>query len=93
MLFRSLPEYAKYQWYDIMRLAAYRQYNKAIPSSADCYQTGRLKRGYGVEEILKMLSQNKWYKETHNAVLDALDELKIMELLECEISAYEIALI
>ncbi len=90
---KHLPEYAKYQWYDIMRLAAYRQYNKAIPSSADCYQTGRLKRGYGVEEILKMLSQNKWYKETHNAVLDALDELKIMELLECEISAYEIALI
>ena len=28
---RHLPEYAGYKWYDIMRLAAYRQYNKAIP--------------------------------------------------------------
>lgn len=90
---KHLPEYAEYEWHDIMRLAAYRQYNQAIPSSAECYKTGKLKRGYGVEEILKMLSKNKWYKETHNAVLDALDELKIIELLGCEISEYEIALI
>lgn len=88
---RHLPEYSKYEWYDIMRLAAYRQYNHAIPSSADCYQTGRLKRGYGVEEMLKMLSKNKWYSETHNAVLDAEDELKIMQLLEYEIDKYSIA--
>ncbi len=90
---KHLPEYAEYEWYDIMRLAAYRQYNQAIPDSAECYKTGRLKRGYGVEEILKMLSKNKHYRETHHAVLDALDELKIMELLGCEISEYEIALI
>lgn len=30
---RHLPEYSGYQWYDIMRLAAYRQYNKAIPAA------------------------------------------------------------
>ena len=29
-----LPEYFRYKWYDIMRLAAYRQYNKAISDSA-----------------------------------------------------------
>lgn len=85
-----LPEYAGYEWYDIMRLAAYRQYNWAIPSSADCYGTGRLKRGYGVENILKMLSDNKGYRETHNAVLDAEDELQIMQLLGHEISKYDI---
>ena len=66
-----LPEYSKYQWYDIMRLASYRQYNKAIPDSADCYKTGKMKRGYGVESILQMLSGNKGYSETHNALLDA----------------------
>ena len=90
---RHLPEYSKYKWYDIMRLAAYRQYNKAIPSSADCYGTGKLKRGYGVESILKMLSNNKGYSETHNAVLDAEDELKIMQLLGYEIRKYDVALI
>ena len=87
-----LPEYERYEWYDIMRLAAYRQYNRAIPDSADCYKTGRLKRGYGVEDILKMLSDNKGYCETHNAVFDAEDELRIMQLLGHGIEKYDIAL-
>ena len=88
---KHLPEYSGYQWYDIMRLAAYRQYNRAIPDSADCYKTGRLKYGYGVEDILKMLSKNRGYSETHNAVLDAEDELRIMQLLGHGISVYDVA--
>lgn len=90
---RHLPEYLEYEWYDIMRLAAYRQYNLAIPDSADCFKTGKLKRGYGVEDILKMLSKNKQYRETHNAVLDARDELEIMRLLGHELEKYDIALV
>ena len=86
-----LPEYGDYEWYDIMRLAAYRQYNKAIPDCADCYKTGRMKHGYGVENILRMLSNNSRYKETHNAVFDAEDELQIMQLLGRALSEYEIA--
>jgi hypothetical protein len=86
-----LPELADYEWYDIMRLAAYRQYNSAIPASAECCKTGRLKRDYGVEPIMRMLSGNVRYCEVHNAVLDAVDELKIMELLGHEIEAYECA--
>ena len=88
-----LPEYAGYQWYDIMRLAAYRQYNRAIPDTADCYKTGRLKLGYGVEAVLKMLSGDKRYRETHNAVSDAEDELRIMQLLGHEISIYDVAFV
>ena len=76
-----------------MRLAAYRQYNPAIPGSADCYKTGRLKRGYGVEDVLRMLRKNSKYSETHNAVLDAQDELEIMQLLGYEIKEYGIALV
>ena len=90
---RHLPEYSEYEWYDIMRLAAYRQYNPAIPGSADCYKTGRLKRGYGVEDVLRMLRKNSKYSETHNAVLDAQDELEIMQLLGYEIKEYGIALV
>ncbi len=86
-----LPEYREYEWYDIMRLAAYRQYNPAIPDCADCYRTGRLKRGYSVEDVLKMLRKCKGYRETHNAALDALDELEIMQLLGHGIGKYEIA--
>lgn len=90
---KHLPEYSGYQWYDIMRLAAYRQYNRSIPDSADCYKTGKMKYGYGVEDILKMLSKNRRYSETHNAVLDAEDELRIMQLLGHGISEYDIALV
>ncbi len=90
---RHLPEYAEYEWYDIMRLAAYRQYNTAILNGADCYKTGRLKRGYGVEAILKMLRGDKRYRETHNAATDAQDELEIMELLGYGIREYSIALV
>ncbi|MCI8860506.1 MAG: hypothetical protein HFI71_13505 [Lachnospiraceae bacterium] len=77
--------------YDIMRLAAHRQYNRAILDSADCCKTGKLKRGYGVENVLRILSKNERYRETHNALLDALDKLKIMQLLGCEIREYDVA--
>ena len=76
----TLSAYSDYEWHDIIRLAVYRQYNRAIPDSADCYKTGRLKKRYGVENILKMPGKNKHYNETHNAVLDAQDELKTMQL-------------
>lgn len=83
-----LPELQKFCWHDIMRLAAYRQHNPSIPECADCYKTGRLRRGYGVEPILQLLSGNFRYRETHNALMDALDELKIMELLGYEPERY-----
>ncbi len=83
-----LPELAGYHWHDIMRLAAYRQYNATIPASAPLYSTGRLKSGYGVEPVLRMLTGNQSYRETHNALLDALDELKIMALLGHPIDRY-----
>lgn len=90
---KHLPEYSEYEWYDIMRLASYRQYNRAIPDSADCFKTGRLKRGYGVESILQMLRKNRAYRETHNAVSDAEDELEIMQLLGYGIHEYGIAFV
>ena len=89
--YKHLPELGDYRWFDIMKLAAYRQYNKYIPECADCYKTGRLKRGYGVEDILRMITGN--YSETHNAYYDAVDELKIIEKLEIAIEVYQAALI
>ena len=83
-----LPELRHYNWYDIMRLAAYRQYNKRIPSTALCCSTGRLKSGYGVEAMLRLLSDDCCYQETHNAVFDAMDELQIMRLLGYSLGNY-----
>ena len=83
-----LPELRNYRWHDIMRLAAYRQYNPSIPANADCFSTGRMKRGYGVEAMLRMLTGTNTYFETHNALDDALDELEIIRLLGYPLSAY-----
>lgn len=76
------------KWYDIMKLAAYKQYNKMIPQSADCYGTGRLKKNFGVEAITRLLTKNPNSRETHNALLDAFDELEIMRLLGHAIDVY-----
>ena len=76
-----LPEFASLCWHDIIRLAAYRQYNPKIPSTAECCSTGRMKRNYGVEPMLRLLSDSSAYRETHNALYDAMDELEIMRLL------------
>lgn len=83
-----LPELGHFSWYDIMRIAIYRQHNPKIPTCADCYSTGRMKRGYGVESMLRLLSGNAAYRETHNALFDALDELEIVRLLGRRPSEY-----
>lgn len=86
-----LPELGGFDWFDIMRLTAYRQYNKKIPKDADCYKTGKMKTGYGVEKMYRILSGNSNYCETHNALHDAVDELEIMRLLGLSIEKYEAA--
>lgn len=86
--FQHLSELGAFQWYDIMTLAAYRGYNPSIPPDAPLCSTGRLKRGYGVEPILQLLSGDRNYRETHNAWRDAMDELRIMELLGHPLDMY-----
>ncbi len=83
-----LPELGDFHWHDIMRFAAYRQHNPKIPANADLCSTGRLKRGYGVEAMTRLLAGDTHYRETHNACFDALDELRIMALLGYSPEAY-----
>ena len=89
--YRHLPELSHLAWYDIMKVAAYRQHNPKIPHCAECYGTGRLKRGYGVESVYRMLSEDFTYYEVHNALIDAVDELEIMRLLNHKVSKYALA--
>ena len=83
-----LPELRQMQWYDIMRLAAYRQTNPKIPANSEFFSSGRLKRGYGVEAMIRLLSGRRTYSETHNAFHDVLDELEIMRLLGHPLEKY-----
>ena len=49
-----LPELSSYRWYDIMKIAAYKQYNYAITDRMPCCRTGKLKCSYGAESIYRM---------------------------------------
>lgn len=87
--FKHIPELSGFVWYDIMKLAAYRQYNHSIPENAECCKTGKLKQGYGVEPVMHMLTGSRSYREVHNALCDAADELKIMQLLGHGFDVYQ----
>lgn len=76
-----LNELSSYRWFDIMKIAAYKQYNPKIYDGIECYKTGKMKRNYGVEPMMQLLTGNSKYRETHNALYDANDELEIMRLL------------
>lgn len=84
---RHLPELSDFSWRDIMKVAAYKQHNPHIPNHLPCCKTGRLKRGFGVESMLQILGVED-YCETHNAIIDARDELMIMKILDYEIDFY-----
>lgn len=90
---KHLPELTEVEWYDIMRLAAYRKFNNKISVDAECYKTGKLKKNYGVEPMIRLLSGNDTYCETHNAIQDAVDELSIMQMLEQPLEEYSVALV
>lgn len=85
--YRHLPELSSYTWLDIMKVAAYRQYNEKLPINLEYCQTGRLKTGFGVEAIYSLLS-GKEYREVHNALCDSIDELMIMKMLNKKLEVY-----
>lgn len=88
-----LPELSEFAWYDIMQLAAYKQHNPAIGPGEPCNKDGRLKRDFGVGAMIRRMSGDVSFTETHNALYDARDELKIMELLGRPLSDYDFTLV
>lgn len=88
--FKHLPELMSYSWHDIMRKAAYKEFNPLLKSMASdiFHSTGRLKRGYGVEAMCRLFKNDEYFSETHCAVFDAMDELFIMKKLKFKINTY-----
>lgn len=85
--YAHMKELNGFTWHDIMRVAPYRQYNNKIPADA-CGPSGRLRRGYGVEGVMRILMGWQGYRESHNALCDAIDELQIMQLLNQPLDVY-----
>lgn len=85
---KHLPELNDVSWYDIMKIASYKQFNSKIPDSFQLCSTGRLKKDFGVESIMRLLSEDSCYIEKHNALTDAVDEVIIMRLLNQPYNVY-----
>ncbi|WP_069099867.1 hypothetical protein [Mesomycoplasma ovipneumoniae] len=87
--FRHLPELHKsFEHNDISIFAKSKQFNKHIPLNVELTKNGDLKSGWKAEDIYRMLTKDQSYIETHNALLDAMDELQIMELLDLDIETF-----
>ncbi|WP_458615922.1 hypothetical protein [Mesomycoplasma ovipneumoniae] len=87
--FRLLPELHKsFEYNDISIVAKNKRFNKYIPLNAETTKNGDLKKGWDVENIYRMVTKNENYLETHNALLDAIDELRIMESLNVGIETF-----
>lgn len=89
--YQHLKELEKYKWYDIASKAAYLGENPFLnKENGSYYETGRLKKGYGVESMFKLVTGDTGYRETHNAIFDAIDELVIMQKLDYKPSEYPV---
>ncbi|WP_233742636.1 hypothetical protein [Mycoplasmopsis agalactiae] len=81
--YNHLPElHNLYNWFDISIPARNVNTNDFIPKDSLTFKNGALKSNWKVESMYRMLSGNSRYSESHNALLDAIDELKIMQMLE-----------
>lgn len=85
--YKCMPELHSYVWHDILPVAANRNTNGKLPDNCEYFGTGLLKRGRGLENIMRLIYW-QGYTERHNALLDALDELQLMRLLDQPLSVY-----
>lgn len=79
-----------FNYYDISIIAKNIHFNDSLSKNADTNVDGSLRKGYGVEQIYRQLSRDRNYQEEHNALLDAIDELKIMRMLELSYKAFKV---
>ncbi|PYF42619.1 hypothetical protein [Metamycoplasma alkalescens] len=88
--YRYLPELKNFfHWFDISRIARNIQYNKSIPSSYQYFKNNLIKSGWGVQNMYRLLSNDSTYFETHNALIDAEDELEIMRMLQLTLNSFK----
>jgi|GEM_PF-3570304 len=94
---RMLPEFSDFIWCDVIHKAAYEQYNPLLPKNTEFYGSGKMKRGYSVESMYRLVCPKhkgylpSWkrkfgqlgskYFETHNGLIDAVDQVRIMQAI------------
>lgn len=85
--YKCLPELRNYAWRDILPIAANRNFNTLLPADCDYCSTGLLRRGRGVENVMRLI-YSRSFTELHNGLTDALDELHLMRLVNQPLSVY-----
>lgn len=85
--YKCLRELHNYTWRDILPVAANRNFNTKLPDNCEYFSTGLLKHGRGVQNVMRLI-YSRDFTELHNGLTDALDELKLMQLINQPLSVY-----
>lgn len=75
-------------WLDIQNVSAYRKYNPFIPKKAKLYRNGRMKSGYGMEAMMRIVTGDKSYIRTGNPVRDCEADLCILERIHPDLGTF-----
>lgn len=89
-IYSKLTGLQKYHWYDIMKVAAYKQYNYKLPDNLMFNDQGRLLYKCNIKDLMEILTKTYFYYTNH-ALYDVLDETKMMKLLDLNINVYDCA--
>ena len=86
-IFKKLPGLKQYHWYDIIKVAAYKQYNYKLLDNLPFREDGRLLCNCSIKEIMQILTKTYFYYTDH-ALYDTFDIARIMSLINLPIEQY-----
>ena len=84
---QTLPEMNNYNWFDVARIATYKQYNHKIPINTKCDENGQLLR-YTLSNVMELMT-NGYYRYVNHALYNALDIIQLMKYIGLSIDKYE----
>ena len=86
-IYRKLAGLQKYHWYDIIKVAAYKQYNYKLPDNLMFNDQGRLLYKCNIKDLMEILTKTYFYYTNH-ALYDTLDIARMMSLIDLPIEQY-----
>ena len=79
-----------YHWYDIIKVAAHKQYNYKLPDNLMFNDQGRLLYKCNIKDLMEILTKTYFYYTNH-ALYDTLDIARIMKIVDLNINVYDCA--
>ena len=89
-IYKQLTGLQNYHWYDIIKVAAHKQYNYKLPDNLMFNDQGRLLYKCNIKDLMEILTKTYFYYTNH-ALYDTLDIARIMKIVDLNINVYDCA--